>query len=199
MTLFLWFWKNNELCLKMKNNANNVNFEDIKRKQFCIYQGCHSEFGSNKVRKMVRQGKEKRLLARIFKILGKARKRLSRQNSTIKVRKCEEKRPEFTKKARKRLSRQNSTRKVRKCEEKWPEFHKKHINFRIMCSNRIDTREGSEWGTVYWDQIGRNAYILNEHHIHNTENPKAMHTLIIFHSNIILLMHWFVFPNNHNL
>lgn len=44
-----------------------------------------------------------------------------------------------------------------------------------------------------------NAYILNEHHIHNTENPKAMHTLIIFHSNIILLMHWFVFPNNHNL
>merc|ERR1719225_565194 len=72
-------------------------------------QGCHSEFGSNKVRKMVRQGKEKRLLARIFKILGKARKRLSRQNSTIKVRKCEEKRPEFTKKARKRLSRQNST------------------------------------------------------------------------------------------
>ena len=81
-------------------------------------QGCHSEFGSNKVRKMVRQGKEKRLLARIFKILGKARKRLSRQNSTIKVRKCEEKRPEFTKKARKRLSRQNSTRKVRKCEEK---------------------------------------------------------------------------------
>ena len=105
---------------------------------------------------MVRQGKEKRLLARIFKILGKARKRLSRQNSTIKVRKCEEKRPEFTKKARKRLSRQNSTRKVRKCEEKWPEFHKKHINFRIMCSNRIDTREGSEWGTVYWDQIGTN-------------------------------------------
>ena len=62
-------------------------------------QGCHSEFGSNKVRKMVRQGKEKRLLARIFKILGKARKRLSRQNSTIKVRKCEEKRPEFTKKS----------------------------------------------------------------------------------------------------
>ena len=83
-----------------------------------LKQGCHSEFGSNKVRKMVRQGKEKRLLARIFKILGKARKRLSRQNSTIKVRKCEEKRPEFTKKARKRLSRQNSTRKVRKCEEK---------------------------------------------------------------------------------
>ena len=83
-----------------------------------LWQGCHSEFGSNKVRKMVRQGKEKRLLARIFKILGKARKRLSRQNSTIKVRKCEEKRPEFTKKARKRLSRQNSTRKVRKCEEK---------------------------------------------------------------------------------
>ena len=98
-------------------------------KSYVQSQGCHSEFGSNKVRKMVRQGKEKRLLARIFKILGKARKRLSRQNST---------------------------RKVRKCEEKWPEFHKKHINFRIMCSNRIDTREGSEWGTVYWDQIGTN-------------------------------------------
>ena len=71
---------------------------------------------------MVRQGKEKRLLARIFKILGKARKRLSRQNSTIKVRKCEEKRPEF---------------------------HKKHTNFMKMCSNRIDTREGSERGAVY--------------------------------------------------
>ena len=94
---------------------HNAEFSSINVN--CI-QGCHSEFGSNKVRKMVRQGKEKRLLARIFKILGKARKRLSRQNSTIKVRKCEEKRPEFTKKARKRLSRQNSTRKVRKCEEK---------------------------------------------------------------------------------
>ena len=44
------------------------------------------------------QGKEKRLLARILEILEKARKRLSRQNSTIKVRKCEEKRPEFYKK-----------------------------------------------------------------------------------------------------
>ena len=43
------------------------------------------------------QGKEKRLLARILEILEKARKRLSRQNSTIKVRKCEEKRPEFYK------------------------------------------------------------------------------------------------------
>ena len=30
----------------------------------------------------------------------------------------------------KRLSRQNSTIKVRKCEEKRPEFYKKHINFR---------------------------------------------------------------------
>ena len=29
MTLFSYFWKNNEWCLKMKNNANNVNFEDI--------------------------------------------------------------------------------------------------------------------------------------------------------------------------
>ena len=43
------------------------------------------------------QGKEKRLLARILEILEKARKRLSRQNSTIKVRKCEEKKPEFYK------------------------------------------------------------------------------------------------------
>ena len=42
------------------------------------------------------------------------------------------------------------------CTLEWPEFHTKHINFRIMCSNRIDTREGSEWGTVYWDQIGTN-------------------------------------------
>ena len=38
---------------------------------------------------------EKRLLARILKKLGKARKLLSRQNLTIKVRKCEENRPEF--------------------------------------------------------------------------------------------------------
>ena len=43
------------------------------------------------------QGKEKRLMARILEILEKARKHLSRQNSTIKVRKCEEKRPEFYK------------------------------------------------------------------------------------------------------
>ena len=41
--------------------------------QLALFQGCYSEFGSNKVRKKVRQGKEKRLLARIFKILGKAR------------------------------------------------------------------------------------------------------------------------------
>ena len=61
-------------------------------------QGCYSEFGSNKVRKKVKQGKEKRLLARILIFLEKARKRLSRQNSTIKVRKCEEKRPKFYKK-----------------------------------------------------------------------------------------------------
>ena len=39
----------------------------------------------------LKQGKEKRLLARILKFLEKARKRLSRQTSTIKVRKCEEK------------------------------------------------------------------------------------------------------------
>ena len=39
----------------------------------------------------LKQGKEKRLLARILKFLEKTRKRLSRQNSTIKVRKCEEK------------------------------------------------------------------------------------------------------------
>ena len=39
----------------------------------------------------LKQGKEKRLLARILEILEKARKRLSRQNST---KKCEEKRPE---------------------------------------------------------------------------------------------------------
>ena len=51
----------------------------------------------------LKQGKERILLARILEFLEKARKRLSRQNSTIKVRKCEEKRPEFTKKARKRL------------------------------------------------------------------------------------------------
>jgi len=43
----------------------------------------------------LKQGKEKKLPARILKILEKARKRLSRQNSTIKVRKCEGKRPEF--------------------------------------------------------------------------------------------------------
>ena len=106
--------------LKQRNKdlAMMVGSRDLLKDCQAESQGCHSEFGSNKVRKMVRQGKEKRLLARIFKILGKARKRLSRQNSTIKVRKCEEKRPEFTKKARKRLSRQNSTRKVRKCEEK---------------------------------------------------------------------------------
>ena len=42
--------------------------------------------------------KEKKLPARILKFLEKARKRLSRQNSTIKVRKCEGKRPEFYKK-----------------------------------------------------------------------------------------------------
>ena len=42
----------------------------------------------------LKQGKEKRLLARILEILEKARKRLSRQNSTKKVRKCEGKRPE---------------------------------------------------------------------------------------------------------
>ena len=46
----------------------------------------------------LKQGKEKKLPARILKILEKARKRLSRQNSTIKVRKCEGKRPEFYKK-----------------------------------------------------------------------------------------------------
>ena len=46
----------------------------------------------------LKQGKEKGLLARILNFLEKARKRLSRQNSTIKVRKCEEKRPEFYKK-----------------------------------------------------------------------------------------------------
>ena len=39
----------------------------------------------------LKQGKEKRLLARILEILEKARKRLSRQNST---KKCAEKRPE---------------------------------------------------------------------------------------------------------
>ena len=43
----------------------------------------------------LKQGKEKRLLARILKFLEKARKRLSRQNATIKVRICEEKRPEL--------------------------------------------------------------------------------------------------------
>ena len=46
----------------------------------------------------LKQGKEKRLLARILKFLEKARKRLSRQNSTIKVRKCERKKPGFYKK-----------------------------------------------------------------------------------------------------
>ena len=150
-------------------------------------QGCHSEFGSNKVRKMVRQGKEKRLLARIFKILGKARKRLSRQNSTIKVRKCEEKRPEFTKKARKRLSRQNSTRKVRKCEEKWPEFHKKHINFRIMCSNRIDTREGSEWGTVYWDQIGTNRIQIQIKRWNHWRTPHSYYISLEYYTSYALV------------
>ena len=55
-----------------------------------LNQDWNSEFGSNKERK--------KLLARILKILEKARKRLSRQNSTIKVRKCEGKRPEFYKK-----------------------------------------------------------------------------------------------------
>ena len=55
-----------------------------------LNQDWNSEFGSNK--------KRKKLLARILKILEKARKRLSRQNSTIKMRKCEEKRPEFYKK-----------------------------------------------------------------------------------------------------
>ena len=37
----------------------------------------------------LKQGKERILLARILEFLEKARKRLSRQNSTIKVRKCE--------------------------------------------------------------------------------------------------------------
>ena len=46
-----------------------------------VPQGWNSEFGSNKVRKKLKQGKEKRLLARI---LEKARKSLSRQNSTKK-------------------------------------------------------------------------------------------------------------------
>ena len=39
----------------------------------------------------LKQGKERILLARILEILEKVRKRLSRQNSSIKVRKCEEK------------------------------------------------------------------------------------------------------------
>ena len=43
----------------------------------------------------LKQGKEKRLLARILNFLEKARKCLSRQNATIKVRICEEKRPEL--------------------------------------------------------------------------------------------------------
>jgi hypothetical protein len=61
----------------------------------------------------LKQGKEKRLLARILKFLEKARKRLSRLNSTIKVRKCE--------------------------REKRPGFHKKHTNFRnynVLRENR---------------------------------------------------------------
>ena len=37
----------------------------------------------------LKQGKERILLARILEFIEKARKRLSRQNSTIKVRKCE--------------------------------------------------------------------------------------------------------------
>ena len=37
----------------------------------------------------LKQGKERILLARILEFLEKVRKRLSRQNSTIKVRKCE--------------------------------------------------------------------------------------------------------------
>ena len=45
------------------------------------------------------QGKEKRLLAMILEILEKARKRLSRQNSTIKVWKCEEKKTLILQKA----------------------------------------------------------------------------------------------------
>ena len=118
-TLFYHLFPGNQERRQLRRMLQNGNYHQGENKTVKTKaQGCHSEFGSNKVRKMVRQGKEKRLLARIFKILGKARKRLSRQNSTIKVRKCEEKRPEFTKKARKRLSRQNSTRKVRKCEEK---------------------------------------------------------------------------------
>ena len=43
----------------------------------------------------LKQGKEKRQLARILEILEKARKRLSRQNSTKKCVNVREKRPEF--------------------------------------------------------------------------------------------------------
>ena len=70
----------------------------------------------------LKQGKEKRLLARIFNILWKARKHLSRQNSTIKVRKCEEKRPEFTKKKHVNVCRD----KIR--QEKCGNVRKKHLN-----------------------------------------------------------------------
>ena len=45
------------------------------------------------------QGKEKRLLAKILEILEKARKPQSRQNSTIKVRKCERKKTWIQQKA----------------------------------------------------------------------------------------------------
>ena len=58
----------------------------------------------------LKQGKEKRLLARILKFLEKARKRLSRQNST---KKCV-----------------NLTKKVCKFDKKVHKFNKKCVNVR---------------------------------------------------------------------
>ena len=70
-----------------------------RQRQGCWDVYCTTVMGPGVLLKIwLKQGKEKGLLARILKCLEKARKRLSRRNSTIKVRKCEEKRPEFYKK-----------------------------------------------------------------------------------------------------
>ena len=61
--------------------------------------GCCSLITGLLLRIWLKQGKEKRLLARILKFLEKARKRQSRQNSTIKVRKCERKKTWILQKA----------------------------------------------------------------------------------------------------
>ena len=71
----------------------------------------------------LKQGKEKKLLARILKILEKVRKRLSRQNST---KKCVNSIKKFVNLTKKCVNVRKMWRKKTKMWGKRPEFYKKH-------------------------------------------------------------------------